>query len=162
MGRPPHCEPAQYTQPAKDRCDRFTLELLKQQAPTWKGRRAGGRDRRRRRSSEGGGHAPADVGAPHTQARCTMWVRPTHKPAARLSGLGNAQKWPGYCPYCSNFSLSHKVRHSFKFFTDNNEKTSEKSKRDVILNAVILRPWGWRPARGASPAVTAALTSPAW
>lgn len=150
MGRPPHCEPAQYTQPAKDRCDRFTLELPKQQAPTWKGRRAGGRDGRRRRSSEGEG------------AHRQMWVRPTHKPAARLSGLGNAQKWPGYCPYCSNFSLSHKVRHSFKFFTDNNEKTSEKSKRDVILNAVILRPWGWRPAREASPAVTAALTSPAW
>lgn len=142
MGRPPHCEPAQYTQPAKDRCDRFTLELPKQQ-------------------TGGGGGPQRAEGAPHTQARCTMWARPTHKPAARLSGLGNAQKWPGYCPYCSNFSLSHEVRHSFKFFTDNNEKTSEKSKRDVILNAVILRPWGWRPARGASPAVTAALTSPA-
>lgn len=71
MGRPPHCEPAQYTQPAKDRCDRFTLELPKQQALTWKGRRAGGRDRRRRRSSEGEG------------AHRQMWVRPTHKPAAR-------------------------------------------------------------------------------
>lgn len=110
----------------------------------------------------GGGGPQRAEGAPHTQARCTMWARPTHKPAARLSGLGNVQKWPGYCPYCSNFSLSHKVRHSFKFFTDKNEKTSEKSKRDVILNAVILpRPRGWRPARAASPAVTAALTSPA-
>lgn len=48
------------------------------------------------------------------------------------------EKWPNSSIYCSGVNFFHKAQNSLKFFTNENEKTSKKSKQDVILKTFIL------------------------